>query len=124
MEHRARRFGHSKYGWARLSNGLFDLVTLLFLHRYTRRPLHLFGFMGLLFSVAGFVVMLGFAVNWALTGELHIRPLMVAGASSMILGVQFISIGLLGEMINQRFTPASPPSIAVQTPDFPAGSET
>ncbi len=112
VEHRARRFGHSKYGWARLTNGLFDLITLVFLHRYTRRPLHLFGLMGLIFSTAGFLVLLGFAVSWLFSGHMHVRPLMVAGAASLIVGIQFVSLGLLGEMINQRFAPSSPPPIA------------
>ncbi|MDB5049968.1 MAG: glycosyl transferase family 2 [Fibrobacteres bacterium] len=104
VEHRARRFGKSKYGWARLSNGMFDLVTLVFLHRYTSRPLHLFGFVGLLFSTIGFLILAGFAVNWAVTGNGHVRPLMLAGVAFMIVGVQFVSVGLLGEMINHRMS--------------------
>ena len=107
-----------------MTNGLFDLITLVFLHRYTRRPLHLFGFVGLFFSFLGFLVLLGFAVSWALTGQLHLRPLMVVAAASMILGVQFISIGLLGEMINARFAPATPTPLAAVTPDCPGGSAT
>jgi glycosyltransferase involved in cell wall biosynthesis len=122
VDHRPRRFGRSKYGWSRLSNGLFDLITLVFLHRYTGRPLHLFGFVGLLFATAGFLVLLGFGVNWAITGHLHIRPLMLAGAASMIVGVQFVSIGLLGEMINQRFAPTLPPPIAAITAGPEEGS--
>lgn len=109
VEHRARRFGVSKYGWARLNNGLFDLVTLVFLHRYTSRPLHLFGFIGLLFSVIGFFILGGFAINWAVTGNGHVRPLMLAGVAFMIVGVQFVSIGLLGEMINHRMADRSHP---------------
>jgi len=124
VEHRARRYGVSKYGWARFTNGLFDLVTLLFLHRYTRRPLHLFGFVGLLFALLGVGVLFGFAVDWMLTGALHVRPLMLAGVASMLVGVQFVSIGLLGELINQRFVKTSPPPpIAVVTPGAPTGTE-
>ncbi len=109
VEHRARQYGKSKYGWARLNNGMFDLITLVFLHRYTTRPLHLFGFMGLLFSFLGLAILAGFAVNWAVTGALHVRPLMLAGVAAMIVGVQFVSIGLLGEMINNRLTNRSNP---------------
>ncbi len=109
VNHRPRQFGHSKYGWARLNNGLFDLITLLFLHRYTSRPLHLFGFVGLLFSFLGGLILTGFLVEWMVTGHLHMRPLMLAGAASMIVGIQFVSIGLLGEMINHRFADAAPP---------------
>jgi glycosyltransferase involved in cell wall biosynthesis len=85
INHRARRFGKSKYGLARLNNGLFDLITLLFLHRYTTRPLHLFGFVGLLFSFIGLAVLFGFSLEWILTGQLHVRPLMLAGVASMIV---------------------------------------
>jgi len=109
VNHRPRQYGKSKYGLARLNNGLFDLVTLLFLHRYTTRPLHLFGFVGLLFSFIGLTILAGFGVEWILSGSLHLRPLMLAGAASMIVGIQFVSIGLLGEMINHRFTDTTPP---------------
>jgi glycosyltransferase involved in cell wall biosynthesis len=122
VEHRARRFGVSKYGWARFTNGLFDLVTLLFLHRYTRRPLHLFGFVGLLFTMIGVAVLVGFGVDWMLSGTLHVRPLMLAGVAAMLVGVQFVSIGLLGEMINQRFAAAAPPPpVSATTPGAPEG---
>jgi glycosyltransferase involved in cell wall biosynthesis len=103
VEHRARKFGVSKYGFAR-ANGMFDLVTLVFLHRYTTRPLHLFGFVGLLCSMFGFFILAGFAIQWAMTGNGHVRPLMLAGIAFMIVGIQFVSIGLLGEMINHRMT--------------------
>ncbi len=109
VEHRARKFGVSKYGWARLNNGMFDLITLVFLHRYTSRPLHLFGFVGLLFSVVGFLILAGFAVQWAVTGNGHVRPLMLAGVAFMIVGIQFVSIGLLGEMINHRMADRNHP---------------
>jgi len=102
VEHRARKFGVSKYGWARLNNGMFDLITLVFLHRYTTRPLHLFGFVGLLCSLVGFLILAGFALQWAITGNGHVRPLMLAGVAFMNVGIQFVSIGLLGEMINHR----------------------
>jgi glycosyltransferase involved in cell wall biosynthesis len=103
VEHRARKFGKSKYGFAR-ANGMFDLITLVFLHRYTTRPLHLFGFVGLLCSLFGMLILAGFAVQWAVTGNGHVRPLMLAGIAFMIVGIQFVSIGLLGEMINHRMT--------------------
>ena len=109
VEHRARKFGHSKYGWARLTNGPFDLMTLVFLHRYTSRPLHLFGFVGFIFSMLGSLILAGFGINWIVTGNGHVRPLMLAGVASVILGIQFVSIGLLGEMINHRMSARSNP---------------
>jgi glycosyltransferase involved in cell wall biosynthesis len=104
VEHRPRKYGTSKYGWSRLFNGFFDLVTLVFLHRYTQRPLHLFGTAGLLFTLLGMAIMAGFTVDWILTGHTHVRPLMLGGIAAMIVGIQFVSIGLLGEMINNRLT--------------------
>jgi len=102
VEHRARKHGQSKYGMARFSNGLFDLITLLFLHRYTTRPLHLFGFVGLCFSLFGIGVLIYFTISWFYTGALHIRPLLLGGIAAILLGVQVISLGLLAEMIAQR----------------------
>ncbi len=102
VDHRARKYGKSKYGWARLTNGPFDLITLVFLHRYTTRPLHLFGLIGLFFSFIGAAILAGFAIEWFMTGNGHVRPLMLGGIASMIVGIQFVSIGLLGEMINHR----------------------
>ncbi len=120
VEHRARRYGNSKYGWARLSNGLFDLITLLFLHRYTRRPLHLFGFVGMLFTALGVAILAGFGISWLATGALHVRPLMLGGVAFMLVGVQFVSLGLLGELVNQRFAASSPPPpVARETPGAP-----
>jgi glycosyltransferase involved in cell wall biosynthesis len=109
VEHRARKYGYSKYGWARLTNGPFDLITLVFLHRYTSRPLHLFGFVGVLFSLLGSAILAYFTVEWLLTGDGHIRPLMLGGVASIIVGIQFVSIGLLGEMINHRMTERNNP---------------
>ena len=109
VEHRARKFGYSKYGWARLTNGPFDLITLIFLHRYTSRPLHLFGFIGLFFSFLGAAILAGFALEWMITGNGHVRPLMLAGVAFMIVGIQFVSIGLLGEMINHRMVARTHP---------------
>ena len=75
-----------------------------FLHRYTQRPLHLFGTVGLLFTLMGVAILAGFAIDWAITRDLHVRPLMLGGVAFMIVGIQFVSIGLLGEMINNRLS--------------------
>jgi len=102
VEHRARQYGHSKYGFARLTNGMFDLLTLLFLHKYTRRPLHLFGLLGLFFNLLGSGILIYFLSSWIMTGSLHIRPLLLGGIASILLGFQIVSLGLLAEMIAQN----------------------
>jgi hypothetical protein len=99
VPHHARKFGKSKYGLSRYYKGLLDLVTLIFLRKYLKNPLHFFGLLGLLFIAAGAGVLAYFGVEWIVTREMHIRPLTVLSLGSIIVGIQFVSIGLLGEMI-------------------------
>lgn len=103
VNHRPRKFGESKFGRERYFRGLFDLLTVLFLSRYIRRPLHLFGLFGLtsLFLGMGIdfrVLYLKYALGEPFVNHI---ALLVFGVMLIILGVQFISIGLLGEMIAQ-----------------------
>ena len=65
VRHHARKSGVSKYGWDRLYKGLLDLLTVLFITKYTRRPLHLFGVIGLLGLVCGFLINAWLAFLWA-----------------------------------------------------------
>ncbi len=100
VHHRPRRFGRSKFGVSRFAIGFFDLITVLFLTQYTWRPLHLFGSLGSLSLVLGFLINVYLTVLWFM-GRRPIgnRPLLMLGVLLMIIGVQFISFGLLGEMI-------------------------
>jgi glycosyltransferase involved in cell wall biosynthesis len=99
VQHRARQFGQSKYGGARLYHGFWDLITILFLGRYTRRPLHLFGFPGIICFVAGLIVSLILTIGWFQGKWIANRPLFFLGILLLIVGLQFISMGLLAEMI-------------------------
>lgn len=99
VQHHPRRHGVSKYGWDRLYKGLLDLITVLFITRYTRRPLHLFGAFGLLFLAGGFGINLYLAILWAGGEYLSNRPLLLLGILLMLLGFQTLTTGLLGEMI-------------------------
>ncbi|TYT23242.1 glycosyltransferase family 2 protein [Dictyoglomus thermophilum] len=101
VEHHPRIYGRSKYGWERLIKGFLDLFTVVFLTRFLKRPMHFFGGLGLLFFIVGFLINLGLTIYKYTTGALiGGRPLLLFGVLLMILGVQFLSIGLLGEMIN------------------------
>jgi glycosyltransferase involved in cell wall biosynthesis len=98
--HHPRRFGQSKFGASRFFRGFFDLLTVLFLTRYMRRPLHLFGWMGILSFVSGTLVSAYLAVLW-LMGNRPIgnRPLLTLGVLLITVGIQFFSLGLLAEML-------------------------
>ena len=100
VRHRPRRFGHSKFGSARFWRGCLDLLTVLFLTRYTRRPLHLFGGFGLVAWTVGLGVNLYLTGLW-LTGVRPIgtRPLLAFGVLSMLVGIQSFSVGLLSELV-------------------------
>ena len=99
VHHHPRRHGVSKYGWDRLYKGLLDLITVLFITRYTRRPLHLFGAFGLIFLAGGFGINLYLAILWMGGEYLSNRPLLLFGILLMLLGFQTLTTGLLGEMI-------------------------
>ncbi|HEV7669305.1 MAG TPA: glycosyltransferase family 2 protein [Thermoanaerobaculia bacterium] len=97
--HHPRRHGVSKYGWDRFYKGLLDLLTVLFITKYTRRPLHLFGAVGLVFLGLGFGINLYLAVLWFLGSYLSNRPLLLLGMLLMLMGIQVLTTGLLGEML-------------------------
>jgi glycosyltransferase involved in cell wall biosynthesis len=100
VHHRARRFGRSKFGSARFWRGCLDLVTVLFLTHYTRRPLHLFGGLGLAAWIAGFGANLYLTGLWlAGVRPIGTRPLLAFGVLSMLVGIQFFAVGLLSELV-------------------------
>jgi len=99
VRHHPRRHGVSKYGWDRLYKGPLDLITVLFITRYTRRPLHLFGVIGLLFVAVGFGTCAWLALLWFGGASLSNRPLLLLGVLLILLGIQVLTTGLLGEMI-------------------------
>lgn len=102
VRHHARKHGKSKFGPSRFVSGMLDLVTLLFLSRYVKRPLHLFGGLGLLCFVAGFILSLILTYQ-RLVHQIYLtnRPILFLGIALIIVGTQFISLGLLGEMITE-----------------------
>ena len=99
VNHRARLHGQSKFGPARFVNGFLDLLTAAFISTSALKPLHVFGRIGLAFLLAGFGLALWFVSQWLHGDPLRVRPLMLLGAACVLLGIQFILMGLLGEMI-------------------------
>jgi glycosyltransferase involved in cell wall biosynthesis len=102
VEHRARQHGVSKYGASRLVSGFLDLASLMFLRKFAIKPLHFFGTLGLLTCLIATAVFAYFGTEWIITGALRIRPLLVLAGFAFVSGIQFISLGLLGEMLNSK----------------------
>ncbi len=100
VKHQHRRFGKSKYGARRLGRGYLDFVQVLFLTSYVRRPLRLFGMIGTLFTGLGVLICFYLTLLW-FQGQRPIgdRPLLTLGVLLLITGLQFISTGLVGEML-------------------------
>jgi len=98
--HHPRKHGTSKFGLSRFINGFLDLLTLMFINFYLQRPMHFFGTLGSGFLLAGsgitiYLVIMRLFYNQFLTG----RPLLLFGILLILLGIQFFTIGLFGEMI-------------------------
>ncbi len=99
VKHRERKFGQSKYGFGRAMSGFIDLSTILFLNKYAKRPLRFFGVIGVVFFSMGFSAG-GYLTFLRFSGEkIGDRPLLILAVLLMLLGVQFFSLGLLGEMV-------------------------
>jgi hypothetical protein len=79
-----------------------DLLTVLFITKYTRRPLHLFGPIGLASLAAGFFINLYLAWRWFEGESLSNRPLLILGVLLMLLGLQVLTTGLLAEMVTHK----------------------
>ncbi len=100
VKHHKRRYGKTKYGVSRFIKGYLDLLTVLFTTRYFKRPLHFFGTIGSLFTLSGLVINSYLVYEWILGNTyLSNRPLALFGIALIIVGMQMISIGLIGEMI-------------------------
>ena len=103
VNHRPRIHGVTKYGGSRLFHGFFDLISIIFMNRYTQQPLHLFGFFGLFCGLASLTVELYVIGRKIFSGHSFYEhlALMLFGAMLFILGLWFFSIGLIAEMITR-----------------------
>jgi len=99
VQHRPRTRGKSKYGFSRVFKGFFDLFTVIMLTRFNRRPLHLFGGMGVILFVIGLLINMVLTWQWLHHQAIGDRPLLILGVLLMVVGVQIFNIGLVGEMI-------------------------
>ncbi len=99
VRHHPRRHGRSKFGTDRFVNGFLDLLLVVFYSGRYRSPLHVFGRLGVAFLAVGLALNAYMAVIWVVEERLRVRPLLLFGVILVIIGIQFISMGLLAEMI-------------------------
>ncbi|MAP71348.1 MAG: glycosyltransferase [Candidatus Marinimicrobia bacterium] len=101
VNHRPRLYGETKYGGSRMFHGFFDLISILFLSKYTQSPLYFFGKVGLYTFLSGvgieiYIIYLKYALNEPFAKHM---ALLMLGVLIIVIGIQFFSIGLVGEMI-------------------------
>ena len=100
VKHHPRRFGKSKYGLKRIPKGFFDLLTVLFLTKYKKRPMHFFAGIGSLFAFSGVTLFIGLAIlHFFPVIELPVTLLGITGAFCILIGILLSAIGLLAELL-------------------------
>ena len=101
VRHQERKYGVTKFGVERFINGFLDLLTVMFMSKFGKKPMHLFGLIGVVFFTAGFVIAayLVFAKFMWLEYNMTDRPLFYLGILSMIIGVQLFMTGFIAELV-------------------------
>jgi glycosyltransferase involved in cell wall biosynthesis len=99
VKHRPREHGVSKFGVKRFFEGFLDLLTVLMVTRFRTRPLHFFGMVGALTGGLGLAILLYLTVQWFLGAAIGNRPLLLLGILMAIAAIQFIGVGLVGELL-------------------------
>jgi glycosyltransferase involved in cell wall biosynthesis len=125
IEHAPRKHGSSRYGLERIAGGIFSLLTVILLTRYTNKPLHFFGMMGVGLAGLGTIIDLYLIFSRIFLHEwLSNRPLLIIGTLLIIVGVQFILFGLLAEMIAFSYRREDDYSITETSDQIEAASQT
>ena len=103
VKHQARKYGVTKFGSDRFINGLLDLITLLFLNKFGKRPMHFFGFWGTIMLIVGFGFTIYLGINKLYLNQqarlITQRPEFYVALTTMILGAQFFIAGFIGEIL-------------------------
>ncbi|WP_437673424.1 glycosyltransferase family 2 protein [Sorangium sp. So ce131] len=99
VRHHARKYGTSRYGLERILRGFFDLLSVLFLTRYSKKPMHLFGLIGLVFTAIGLLINAYLTFLWFFGHKIGDRPLLLLGVLMILLGIQLFSMGFIGEFL-------------------------
>ena len=117
VQHRARKYGVTKFGWERFINGLLDLVSIYFVGKFGKRPMHFFGLIGTISFVIGFGIAfyLAFAKFAFQEYKMTERPIFYFGILAMVIGVQLFLAGFIGELISRNSTDRNNYQLAEKT---------
>ncbi|MEO6187681.1 MAG: glycosyltransferase family 2 protein [Ginsengibacter sp.] len=104
VEHRPRKYGVTKFGWNRFVNGFLDLMSIVFVGKFRKNPMHFFGLWGTLCFLFGFIVFLYLTIAKFFFDQTGLtqRPLFFFAILAMIIGTQLFLSGFLGELISRN----------------------
>ncbi|MBS1918892.1 MAG: glycosyltransferase family 2 protein [Bacteroidetes bacterium] len=104
VEHRARKYGKSKFGWRRFVNGFLDLMSITFVGKFSKRPMHFFGLWGTIFFLVGLGISLYLIVSKIIDFDYGLtnKPGFYLALTSLIIGMQLFLAGFLGELISRN----------------------
>jgi glycosyltransferase involved in cell wall biosynthesis len=104
VEHRARKYGVSKFGWRRFVNGFLDILSITFVGKFSKRPMHFFGLWGSLFFLAGMGISIYLIISKIMDASFALtnRPGFYLALTSVIIGMQLFLAGFIGELISRN----------------------
>jgi glycosyltransferase involved in cell wall biosynthesis len=104
VEHRPRKYGKSKFGWRRFINGFLDLLSITFVGKFSKRPMHFFGLWGTLFFLVGLGIAIYLVISKIIDSNVGLtnKPGFYLSLTSLIIGMQLFLAGFLGELITRN----------------------
>ena len=104
VEHRPRKYGVTKFGWNRFVNGFLDLISIMFVGKFSKKPMHVFGLWGSIVFFIGMCIWLYLAISKFAFAKFNMtdRPIFYVGLISIVVGTQLFLAGFLGELISRN----------------------
>jgi glycosyltransferase involved in cell wall biosynthesis len=104
VEHRARKYGKSKFGWRRFVNGFLDLLSISFVGKFSKRPMHFFGLWGTLFFLLGLGISIYLIISKFVVADFSLtnKPGFYLALTSLVIGMQLFLAGFIGELISRN----------------------
>ena len=104
VEHRPRKYGITKFGWSRFINGFLDLATITFISRFGKKPMHLFGFLGTICFIIGFVISIYMIIAKLVDGTYALtnKPIFFIALTIMVMGLQLFLVGFIAELVSRN----------------------